>query len=190
MSEADGVAPPIVSTEPPEGRLGWALRNVSKALSMVAGAALLVMTAVVVADVALRNLFGSPLRGAVAFAETAVVVVVFGSWAWGQRKDTHVSFPIVADKLPYRRSNLVQALGLAFATIVLAPIAYRTVFLAKNSYERGETTIGLVSVPVWPAKVVISVGLIVLWLELGRSVFIKVRAFSSADTHASDRASV
>ncbi len=126
--------------------------------ALVAGALIMALIAITVADVAWRNLSGRSIPGVYEYSEVILVSVVFLSLAWTQKTDAHVSIDLVTRALPPGLARLVHALGLAVALTVLSWMTSASAGAAWESWETGEYRIGLSQVPVWPARLAVCFG--------------------------------
>lgn len=138
----------------------------SKIGALVAGALIMGLIALTVADVAWRNLGGHSIPGVYEYSEVILVAIVFLSLAWTQKADAHVSIDLVTRALPVRLDRIVRGLGVAVALVVLAWMTVASIEAAGESWTTGEYRIGLSEVPVWPARFAVALGLCALVLQL------------------------
>ena len=146
------------------------LASLSRLLAVVGGAMLVVIMLALVIDVVSKAVRQSPIEGLVSYLQIALVAMVFLAMPFAQRLDAHVSMGLLVEAVPPRLAHGIQALGLAVVVPVMGYVAYNTVLLALDSISRREATLDIVNVPVWPARMILSLGLLVLVLELTRSV--------------------
>lgn len=117
-------------------------------------------------DVIWRTTFGSPIRGVQDYSSVAMVLVVYLSLAYAEKQGSHVSFGLIMDRLSRRASSTLTAVGLAVSTAVLAWVVFATGQEAINSVARGEYLVGLARAPLWPARIGLTAGLILLCYQL------------------------
>jgi TRAP-type C4-dicarboxylate transport system permease small subunit len=125
----------------------------------LASIALIVMMAVTLADVFLRYVFNSPIRGAYELVEAMLVVFVFHgmSTAFLQRRNIVID---LIDSFAHR--YLIVALTrisdmLTIATIIM--FAYAMITPAMQSYNYGEVKMDL-QIPIWWEWAVALVGMV------------------------------
>ena len=137
--------------------------NLFGTLSSVA--VLLIMLAIVL-DVIGRAAFGAPLSGASEFAVSGLVAVVFLGLASAQRNGNNFRVEFVADNLP---APLRTVLELAWRLIVLAVlcwVAWLTTQEAIRSTSKFEASYGVVAFPIWPARILLSLGFWALTIQI------------------------
>lgn len=126
------------------------------------------------ADVTSRQLTGSSIAGVVEYSEVLMVSLIFLGLAYAQRTGAHIGVDIFLERMPARAAHVVRAVGLLIAFLVVAIMAYETLQVALRSFESREFRFGLVPVPIWPARLLIPLGLAALLLELSVSVYDEV----------------
>jgi TRAP-type C4-dicarboxylate transport system permease small subunit len=147
----------------------------SSALAFVAGLGIVGLMLLTVADVALRKLAGRGIPGTLEISEVALVAVVFAALMAAEVNNVHVRTPILVERLSGRVANLAKMLGLVPAALFVSWAAWLTAMEGLASMERGEFRFGIVAVPVWPAKLVIPIGLAGLAVALMVKVVTAVR---------------
>ena len=152
-----------------------AVRGMSSALAFVAGLGIVGLMLLTVADVALRKFAGRGIPGTLEISEVALVAVVFAALMAAEVNNVHVRTPILVERMSGRVANLANLLGLVPATLFVSWAAWLTAMEGLASMERGEFRFGIVAVPVWPAKLVIPIGLAGLAVALIAKVVTAVR---------------
>lgn len=141
------------------------VESISRVFSWVSGVITLLIMLVVVAEVVLRDLFGSSLGGSIELSEVALVFLVFLGIAYAQQADAHVSTNILTARISPRAAAILKAVAMVVMTVVLLWVTYVTAVRGWESMRAGEARFGMRSVPVWPARLMIPVGLLLLSLE-------------------------
>ena len=139
---------------------------VSTLLAVVSAVAVFVAMVGIAADVINRYFAGRSIPGMVESVEVLIVVMVFGGLGAAQRKGLHVGVNVVLARLNPNVRNTVQTVALLFAAVLLAWIVYRSGLVAWDSWLKREYRFGLVRVPVWPARIMIPIGLGMLVIEI------------------------
>jgi len=152
-----------------------AIDMLSRLLGLCSGVCIAALIALTIADVAWRNLQGQSVPGVYEYSEVILVATVFLSLAWTQKINGHVSIDLFVDMLPARASHWVQAIGLAIALAVLCWMLTASARTAWHSLLSGEYRFGLAQVPVWPARVTVTVGVAMLVLQVALSLFDNLR---------------
>lgn len=125
---------------------------------------ILLLMLLTVTDMASRNLQNTGVPGAVDAASVLLVFIVFLGLPIGEQRKTHVRTALLTDRLPAGTAAAVRILSGGCTTCITGYMAWETRGAAIRSFQIREYVLGLVNVPVWPAKVVIPVGLLVLSL--------------------------
>ncbi|MCR2811372.1 MULTISPECIES: TRAP transporter small permease [unclassified Microbacterium] len=141
----------------------------------VAGASVVVLMLMTVADVGARTISGRSLSGVYEFTSIFLVVAAVGGMSLAERDEVHVRLSLVTDRLPRAVGAVCSIIGLALAVAVVLVLTYLNVGLAVDSFERNEVALGLARIPTWPAKAFIPIGLFVLALSLALTLIGEVR---------------
>lgn len=178
--------PPQGRTPPPDARLrmtGW----VAAVTTAVAEVLLLGLLALVVLDVSLRVVRDRGIDGALEVATFTLVCTIFFGMFTAAVDGQHVTSTILTSKLSAVWELRAQALGQVAACVTSLLLTIATWERAVRSYQDDEHYLGVVSVPVWPARASITLGLLLLTLfTAGRLVVLarRLRARQYADTRA------
>jgi len=133
--------------------------RVSDVLALIAGVAILGLMILTVTDVTLRKFFSSGVPGAVEINEVTLVAVVFLALMAAEITDVNVRTPLVTERLPDRWANLAHIVGYVPALAFLVWATYLTADEGIAAWLRGDFRFGLIFVPVWPAKLIVPIGL-------------------------------
>ena len=174
-SDVSEATAPTAPPRSPANVVTRAVRGMSSALAFVAGLGIVGLMLLTVADVALRKFAGRGLPGTLEISEVALVAVVFAALMAAEVNNVHVRTPILVERMSGRVANLANLLGLVPATLFVSWAAWLTAMEGLASMERGEFRFGIVAVPVWPAKLVIPIGLAGLAVALIAKVVTAVR---------------
>ena len=142
------------------------ITRIGNAFATLAGVGILVLMMLTVVDVVLRSGRGRGVEGATEMSEVALVGVVFLGMTAAQTTRSHISTPLMTSMMPPRLGHVTRALSLAGSAVFIAWVTYETGGTALSSFEAREFRYGIVSVPVWPARVLIPIGLLGLCLAL------------------------
>lgn len=142
-----------------------ALDAVSRFLSWISGALTLVLLLMLVAEVAARELIGRSLLGTIELSEVLLVFVVALGAAHAQRTGAHVSTDLVTSKFPPVPAALIRVVGMLVAAGFLLWTAWAALRRGWSSFQSGESRFGITDVPVWPARLILPIGLTLLALQ-------------------------
>jgi TRAP-type C4-dicarboxylate transport system permease small subunit len=142
---------------------GW--RVLTTGAAWLAGFGIILLMLPTVIEVTYRKLLGPSLPGMVEISEVGLVLVVYLSMAAALASGSHVSTPILTDRLPARMAHPVRLTGSLMSCLILGAMAWGSGLIALESVAVGEYRFGLVAMPIWPAKVMVSIGLALLFVE-------------------------
>lgn len=147
----------------------------SRALVLVSALGVATILALVSANHFSRTAGGHGVSGLVEYGEVLVVLVVYLPLAYAQLRKEHIAVDIVTSKLGVRaRIWYESGLALLLAAFCFW-IAVVTTGPAIDSIVEQEFRFGLVSVPLWPARVAIPIGFAVFGLKYLMDALIGVR---------------
>ncbi|WP_434986863.1 TRAP transporter small permease subunit [Vreelandella zhaodongensis] len=125
-----------------------------------------IITLIVLYDIGSRFFFGRPSDWAF-----DVTKMLFGAHfmlmaAYGLRHHAHVEVDVIKRLLSRKRQAVLEILGylIFFVPFIWMLITYGWRFFDR-SFSRGETTYGMVSIPVYPIKGVIVVAAVLILLQ-------------------------
>ena len=148
-----------------------AVERLLSRLGIVSGFATLLITLVIVVDVAGRALLNAPLHMSTEISELLMVVLVYLGLAAAQQNRQNFAIDIASRRLSASLQLLVEMLGYLFSLVLVATLAWLSTKQAYSAFERGESGFGIVSFPIWPARFILALGLWLLALQLLCDVF-------------------
>ncbi len=143
-----------------------AIETLLMRLGVASGIATLLITVVVVVDVAGRSIFNNPIHGATELAELLLVGMVFFGLAAAQQGRQNYSIDIATRHLPASVQGLVDLLGYIVCLGIVVILAWLSTNQAFVSWGRGEAGFGIIPFPIWPARFVLAFGFWLLALQL------------------------
>lgn len=148
-----------IQSEPPSV-LGRLLYRLSALLAILSGAAILLLMFGTTFDVLARKFAGSGIDGMVEWTEVLLVVVVIMGMMPAEVAGSHIrGLSILPPSSRSARAALLRMLGAGLSAAVLIWAVFATWHAAEGSVAIGEFRMGLVEVPIWPAKIVIPIGI-------------------------------
>lgn len=136
------------------------------AFAVLAAAGVLVLVFLTVADVGSREVSNKPITGVPELSALVLASIALLGFAHAEVVNLHVRTGILADRLPPRVKAAAQAVGGLVLCGLLVWIVVATADRAVQSVSTGEQALGLVSIPVWPVRVLIPIGVGLLAIEL------------------------
>lgn len=145
------------------------IERISKTAAAICGASIAVLMLLTCIDVARRYATGRSLPGVIEYSEVLLAGVVFLGMGMAQNGGAHVRMEAFITRLRPRAKAWVEAGTAAFAAVLTAVLTVATANEAIASFQAGEYRHGLAEVPIWPAKMVIPIGLAILTAEFLRT---------------------
>ena len=141
--------------------LSWAIRT--SALG-AAGIVVLLM-ALVVADITGRYLFNSPVPMTYEVGSFMLVFIVFLGLAYSQLQGAHIRVEFFTLRLPPKPRALLDLLAYTLGVAIYGAIFYQGFKWAYDSFVIGEYVAGLVNIPKWPSQFAVVFGALLLALQ-------------------------
>lgn len=141
------------------------MTRIVHASSYVAAVAITWIMVSTTLDVASRYLRNRSIAGVLEIGEIMLVVAVFLGMAYAEHDGQHIRTDLLTRRLPVTLARRVRIVGLAVMAVFVAWLAWNTSFEAWHSFRTGEYRFGVIEVPVWPAKIAVTVGLALLTLQ-------------------------
>lgn len=133
---------------------------------IISGVCIVVMMAYGFVDVLGRYFFSNPLYGTYELSELLLAIAVFLSLSSCQAEDRHMRVDFILPYLGSRMRATVDALAYVCGISVCLVMAYYSVPQALYSWSISEHTEGIISFPVYPAKICVPIGFSLLALQL------------------------
>jgi TRAP-type C4-dicarboxylate transport system permease small subunit len=157
--------------EHPAGPVGWsrlrpAVSGIERVSRIVAIIATICLTLVTAIDVVLRAVTNRGLPGAIEITEVVLVIAVFLGMMTASTDGMHITATLATDRLPAPAARVTRIVGGVVSIGIAGWVLYGTAMRAISSTLAGEYRFGLISVPVWPARVSIVIGVAGLFFAL------------------------
>lgn len=142
-------------------------------------AAVLIITIMILttSDVIARYAIGSPLKGSVEISEILFLSAVYLGLSYTQLFHEHVGVDLFINHLSSKTRLVLETIMLSLAFFTYGLLAWRGGEAFWSSVETGEYRWGLISIPLWPARLMIPVGVSVLCLKFIAEIALNLRKF-------------
>jgi TRAP-type C4-dicarboxylate transport system permease small subunit len=164
------------------------LQNTRRAHAWVTWIALLVCELSVVvmagytfADVSGRFLFHRPLGGTIELCSLLMVAVVFLSLASCQAERRHMRIDFLVPMMSRRVRAVADSIAYVCGMLVCGLLAWCSITPAWYSWTIREVSPGRIAFPVYPAKFLVVVGAVLLWVQLLLDLVGAIRGAEQAD---------
>ena len=146
------------------------VRRLAVFMVLLGSIGMLASMAICVADVIGTNFFDWPVPGTLEFTESTMVLIVFGALAFTQEKRNHIRVEILYALLPARVQSLLDFLTHLIALVFFILVAWYSFGELAYSWEISESTMGTIRFPLYPARLLLSAGAVLLILQLALDV--------------------
>lgn len=161
------------------------LGRISTACAYLSVTSVLLAMVIMLVEVFSRTFRGTSVPGAYETVETLIVLIAFLGLAYSERVGETIRVTVLADVLPRTVMAAARWVGNACGLLIAIWLAFSSAVIARGSFERGEYTTGLVNFPVWPARMVITAGFVLLCVELLVRLLRGVRRIADLENLAS-----
>lgn len=142
------------------------LRRIDIAYISVASIFAVVMMLVTFADVGMRYIFNSPLAWAYDLVTNYLLLSTFFlSFSYALSRNEHVAIDVFAQRLPSAWYHCGLAGGYLIVTVVFATIGWLGLQETIQAYSTNEAMMGALVWPMWPAKAIVPLGMLPLFLR-------------------------
>jgi len=142
------------------------IEPVALAILLIGGLGLIVSTLLGAADVIGTQAFGEPVPGALEITESTMVVIVFGALTYSQIRRSHIRVELLYARAGARAQAAMDVFSDLMGMLFFGLLLWQALNEAMFSLEIGESTFGLVRLPLWPARIVLAAGTALLLLQL------------------------
>ena len=140
--------------------------SVENTLSRTSSVLIIFMMSITTVDVVLRYIFNSPLPGVFNLCQMVIIGVVYLAIARVQQQKDHVRVDVLIEKITGTPRTVMELGTLLVALAAFGMMLYKTGLYAWEAWATGDYEMGLVEYPFWPAKAILSLGILVLILRL------------------------
>ena len=157
-------------------RFDRALFRVEGTLTLAGGITVFALMLLAVAQILGRKLFNLPVTGFIDWVEQAMAIFAFLGIAYCQRLGGHIRMDIVIGSLKGRALWLAEFLSTLVMMVITLVILYGAYGHFHRALELGDSSIDI-SLPLWPAKLMVPLALSILALRLAIHLWGYGRAF-------------
>jgi TRAP-type mannitol/chloroaromatic compound transport system permease small subunit len=146
------------------------VRRLGVFMVLLGSIGMLASMAICVADVIGTNFFDWPVPGTLEFTESTMVLIVFGALAFTQDKRGHIRVEILYALFGPRVQSFLDMMTHLVALVFFCLLAWYSFGELAYSWEIGEATMGTIRFPLYPARILLSFGAVLLILQLALDV--------------------
>ena len=156
------------------GKVAKALSLLPNLMAIIAALCMIAIMVVTLIDVIGRYVFNSPLKGGVELSELLMVALVFLSLAYTQKIKANIRIDIISG--PPKLVAALNTLTYLISSGLIGYLAWISANVAYDSWLIGEFSFGLIPFPIWPSKILVALGWMILapifLVDVGREMAI------------------
>lgn len=179
---------PVLTDDTLLSRIDRAVLRLESSMNLLSGIVVFALVVLAVGNVLGRKFFAYPVPGYVDWTEQFMAVFAFLGLAYCQREGGHIRMDILVGQLKRRPLWIAEFLSTLFMLLLTTALIYGTFHHFLRSFDFGapvwsrDSSIDI-ALPLWPAKLVVTFSIMVLWLRLAIQLWGFGRAARTNATH-------
>ncbi len=141
--------------------LGWSVN----ASAFGAASIVVILMAMVVADIFGRKVLNKPVPMSYEVGAFMLVFIVFMGLAYSQRQKAHIRVEILTLRMSPKIRAAMDLFAYTLGIGIYGLIFYETFKWSYHSFEIGEYVAGLVNIPKWPSQFAVAFGALLISLQ-------------------------
>lgn len=174
----------VLADETELSRFDRALFRLESSLNLIGGLTIFALVGLAVVHVLSRKFLNAPVPGYVDWTEQFMAIFAFLGLAYTQREGGHIRMDILVGALKGRRLWLAEWLSTLFMLVLTTALIYGTYYHFDRSFDLSAPLFSRdssidIALPIWPAKLVVTFSMCLLWLRLALQLWAYGRAFAN-----------
>ncbi len=156
-----------MTASPPSGAMALAARvaSASRAMARITGVLIILIMIAVVIDAVLRGMMGIAIWGVLEVGVLLLLALIYLGLPATQANRENFRVSIFAERFPPWFDRIVTWLLLGVQLAVLGILCWTSWRSSIYSFNRDEVSFGMVQIPLWPSRAMVSVGLTLLIIQ-------------------------
>ena len=156
-----------MTARPPSGAMALAawVASASRAMARITGVLIILIMIAVVIDAVLRGMMGIAIWGVLEVGVLLLLALIYLGLPATQANRENFRVSIFAERFPPWVDRIVTWLLLAVQLAVLGILCWTSWRSSIYSFNRDEVSFGMVQIPLWPSRAMVSVGLTLLLIQ-------------------------
>lgn len=156
----------MIENQTPVNRPSAALAVVERLLVVLSSVAMGAIMLIVVADVTMRYIFGTPLSWSYNLIGLYLMVAVFFlALSDTLQNHGHIAIDIFQHRIPHRPRHLSLSVGYLLSTVIMALTGWQAWLRFKSAYVNDDRIAAIIPWPTWVAYFIVMVGCFVITLR-------------------------
>ncbi|GEM_PF-1114113 len=145
-------------------------------LSLIGMFGILVSVLLISIDTIMRYIFSSPIPGIAEISTILFVAAIFLNLGYTQFQKGHIRVELFLLKMPKKLKKTIEALMLVVALAILILFTWCSALEAIYSIKINEMQWGAILIPLWPAKIILPIGLSALCIQIMVDIYKVIKA--------------
>src|SRR5262245_878414 len=154
--------------------LSGKVKRLAVGLVLLGSVGMMLSMLICVADVVGTNFLDWPVPGTLEITESTMVLIVFGALAYTQQKRGHIRVELLHGYMSPRVRSLMDAVTHALALVFFVLLGWQSLGELTYSWGIRESTMGTIRFPLYPARLLLTVGTVLLAAQLALDVIADV----------------
>ncbi|MGI9478141.1 MAG: TRAP transporter small permease subunit [Hyphomicrobiaceae bacterium] len=159
----------------------YLLERLALAILLIGGVGLMASMFLGVGDVVGTQILKQPLPGARELTESTMVLIVFGALTYAQIQRSHIRVELLYTRMSPRVQAMMDVATDLAAITFFGLLFWQAINEVKISLEIGESTVGLIRFPLYPARIILAAGAGLLIVRLVLDLFVDLRRVSTGE---------
>jgi len=142
------------------------LETIETGLSLIGMCGILAAVLLISVDTGMRYIFSSPIPGIAEISTILFVGAIFLNLAYTQSRKGHIRVELFLLKMPQKLRMTIEVLMLVIALLTLILFTWSSALEAIYSLRIREMQWGAILIPLWPAKILLPIGLFLLCIQI------------------------
>lgn len=139
-------------------------------LSAITGWLMLAMMTILLIDVLWRSVF-RPLQGMAELSVFVMMIVVYLGFSRCEEHHNHVRLEFLVDMVGKRVRTAMVVVSRLLAAVTVLAMAWAVATDAWTAYLTNDSIEGMISLPIWPTKFVMVIGMAVFSIQIILNIF-------------------
>lgn len=147
-------------------RTSHLIERLALGVLMIGGLGMLMSMFLGVADIVGTQVLLIPVPGPRELTESTMVLIVFGALAYAQIRRAHIRVEIVYLRAGPKMRAVMDVITDVAAILFFSLLLWQALLEFQYSLQIGEATVGLIRLPLWPARLTLAAGTALMILRL------------------------
>jgi len=150
------------------------LKAFNRVSSLISAVLLFIMMILILADVVGRYLFNNPIPGTIDFTRVFMAAVIFLGLSYTEECRGHIRATAFISRLPKKVIFCMDVFASLVGLTLFTVITWQGWIIFFESWSSGEYYPGIIQVPIYPARLLVCLGCILVCLQFIANIIMSV----------------